>query len=380
MRARLNVALLAISLCSCTSRGSDAYSGALQAPSAAVGSTIGGRVSEVFVREGDSVHRKQIMLRFDDKDQQAALAAAKAQLAQARSALADLKAGARPEDLARAAALAKQQLAEYRAAKSTQPYQVTSARNQLRQALAQLFDARAAATDARLDADRMRRLSTTGDISAQQRDAAVAREAQANAQLADREAAVRAAKAQTANTTQVTLPQNASAALSAYRAAEEQYRSLAAGARPDQVRQAEGAVLAAQAGVARTRSRLDEMIVRAPSDGSVTAMDLHVGDLVGAGAPIGTIDEPGNPYARIYVPQSKLGAVRVGAGLAVHADSVPGVRFRGVVEQVDDRAQFTPQDVQTASDREILTFGVKVRVHDPEHRLHPGTTVEVRVP
>jgi HlyD family secretion protein len=377
---RLLAAAVTMLWAGCASRAHYGYSGTLQAPSAAVGSTIGGRVAAVFVREGDSVHRGEVMLQFVDSNERAALAGALGRLAQARAALADLKAGARPEDLARTAALARQQLAEYHAAASTQPYQSTIARNQLHQALAQLSDAQAAAADAHVDAERMRKLFATGDVSAQERDAAVEREARAHAQLVDRIAAVRAARAQRVNTTRVTLPQNALAALAAYHAAEEQHRLLAAGPRPDAVRQAEAAVRSAHADVAAAQARLDDMIVRSPSDGMVTAMDLHAGDLIAPGASIATIDESGNPYARIYVPQKKLGEVRVSAHVQVRSDSLPTARFDGVVEEIDDRAQFTPQDVQTAADREILSFGVKVRVLDPRHQLFPGTTVEVDVP
>jgi HlyD family secretion protein len=122
------------------------------------------------------------------------------------------------------------------------------------------------------------------------------------------------------------------------------------------------------------------MIVSTPSDGMVTAMDLHPGDLIPANASIATIEEPGNPYARIYVPQGKLGELRVGSHLHVRSDSLPGETFDGIIEQIDQRAEYTPQDIQTASDRELLAFGIKVRINDPQRRLHPGTTVAVNVP
>ncbi|MBV8580839.1 MAG: HlyD family efflux transporter periplasmic adaptor subunit [Candidatus Eremiobacteraeota bacterium] len=375
-----SLAAAAAALCACGGHAEDLYSGTLQANSAAVGSTVGGRVASVPVSDGAPVQAGQIVLRFEDDQERAALAGATARLAQARSALADLRAGTRPEDLARAAALAEQQRAQYEAASATQPYQATVARSQVRQSSANLADARAAAVQARADADRMRSLFATGDISAQQRDAAVARERQANAQLANRAAGVRAARAQAVDTTAVSLPQTAAAALAAYRAAQEQYRSLAAGPRPAQVRQAEDAVRAAQADAVAAQVRLDETLVRAPASGVVTALDLHPGDLVAPNAPIATIDARGDPYARVYVPQEKLGHVAVGAHVTVTSDALPNVHFDGVVEQLDSQAQFTPQDVQTASDRAVLSFGVKVRVHDPRGALHAGTTVAVAVP
>ena len=381
MSHRSTAAFLAVVLCSCGSQAQEnVYSGTLQSPGAGVGSTVGGRVASVLVSEGAAVRGGSVLLRFEDDQQRAALASATARVAQSRAALADLRAGARPEDLARAAALVEQQRAQYAAAQSTQPYQAAVSRNHVREAAAQLSDARAAARQASADAARMRSLYATGDVSAQVRDAAVAREAQTRAQVTDRAAAVRAARAESENATTVTLPQNAAAALASYHAAQEQYRSLAAPARPGQVHQAEQAVRAAQADVAAARVRLGETVVRAPSAGVVTAMDLHPGDLVAPGASIATIDEAGDPYVRIYVPQEKLGRVHVGARLDVRSDASPGAGFDGVVEQVDARAQFTPQNVQTAGDRAVLSFGVKVRVRDPHRTLHSGTTVAVALP
>ncbi|MEO7039790.1 MAG: HlyD family efflux transporter periplasmic adaptor subunit [Candidatus Elarobacter sp.] len=371
---------LSFTLVACGAQAHDTYSGTLQQPSAAVGSTVGGRVAQVRVADGASVRAGDVLLRFDDAQPRSALLSANARLGQARAALADLRAGPRAADLAHARALAEQQRAQAELAQSTAPYQAAVLRDQRRQAFAQVSEAGAAAVQAHADADRMRALFATGDVSAQQRDAAVARERQTNAQLANARAAARAAQTQVANALAVTLPQNAASAQSGYHAAVEEYRSLAAGARPEQVRGADATVRAAQADITAARVRLDETVVRAPTDGVVTALDLHPGDLVAPGASIATVDEGGNPYARIFVPQAMLGRVTVGAHLAVRSDALPNVSFDGVVEQVDSQAQFTPENVQTASDRAVLSFGVKVRVDDPQRRLHAGTTVEIDVP
>ena len=377
---RISLALMAgLALASCGAQPEDTYSGTLQKPSAAVGSTVGGRVVQVVVSDGSAVRAGDVLLRFDDAQPRAALLSATARLGQARAALADLVAGPRPADLAHARAVAEQQRAQAELAQSTAPYQTAVLREQLRQALAHVTEARAAAVQAHGDADRMRKLFATGDASAQQRDAAVARERQTNAELASSRAAARAAQMQVANAEAVTLPKNASSAQAAYRAAVDQYQALAAGARPDQVREAEATVRAAQADADAARVRLNETVVRSPAEGVVTAFDLHPGDLVAPGASIATIEEGGNPYARIFVPQAKLGRVTVGTHVVVRSDEMPGT-FDAVVEHVDPQAQFTPQSVQTASDRAVLSFGVKVRVHDPKQQLHAGTTVEVALP
>ncbi|MBV8074618.1 MAG: HlyD family efflux transporter periplasmic adaptor subunit [Candidatus Eremiobacteraeota bacterium] len=356
------------------------YSGTLQANSAAVGSTIGGRISAVLVADGRAVRAGDVLVRLDAAQQRAAVASAAGRVAQARATLADLEAGATREDLARAKALANQQRALFERSQATAPHQVAILRDQLRQARAQERDAAAAARDARLDAERLRKLYRSGDVSAQTRDAADAREDRAKAQLAAAHAGVRAARSQLANAQKATLPKETASAREGYRAAQESYRSLAAGTRPDQIRQARAALVAAQADLAAAKARLDEMIVVAPTGGVVSELNLHPGDLVAPGASVATIDERGDPYVRIYVPQSALGAFKVGGQLGVRSDASPRETFAGKIEQIDSQAQFTPQNVETAADRAVLSFGVKVRVHDPDGKLHGGTTVEVSAP
>ncbi len=374
----LAVALMITS--GCSAHRSDPYSGTLQAPSAAVGSTTGGRVSHVLVSEGDAVTTGQPLVRFDDTAQRGDLESATARVAEARAALADLRAGARPEDLARAAALARQQRAQYEIARAGAPYQDAVSAHQVRQARAHTHDALATARDARIEVERMRSLYSTGDVSGQQRDAAIAQDGRARAQVAAAIAAQRVAQAQYGDASSVILPNTTAGALAGYQAAQAQYDLLANGPRPEQLRQAEATVRAAAGAITAAKERLTEGVVRAPAAGVVTALDLHPGDLVAPGASVATIDERADPFVRIYVPQSELGKFSVGAKVAVHSDALPGVTFNGVVENVDARAQFTPQNVQTEDDRASLSFGVKVRVSDPQRRLHGGTTVGVSLP
>jgi len=382
MRAGRLLLSVSFGLCAACGRGDQGvtYSGTLQATSAAVGSTIGGRVTAVLASDGSQVKAEDVIVRFDDAQQRAAVETARGKLVQARAALADLVAGARPEDLARLQDLAGQQRAAYDRARLSSSHQIATLRAQLRQAGAQATAAAATAHDAQREAQRTRGLFATGDISQQTRDAANAREAETAAQLRSAQSAVRAARAQLANATKATLPEDTAGALAGYRAAQEASRSLAAGARPEQIAQAQAAVRAAAGDLAAAQARLRETVVRSPAAGIVNDLDLHPGDLVVPGAAVATIDEAENPFVRIYVPQAKLGALRTGQSVRVRSDALPGESFSGTIEQVDNQAQFTPQNVQTESDRATLAFGVKVRVSDPQHRLHGGTTVEVALP
>jgi len=352
--------LLALVACS---RAQTSYSGTLQSESANVGSTVGGRIVAVLVSDGQRVKKGDAIVRFDPKDQKAALTQAQGQLAQAQANLADLLAGPRQQDIEKADAQAAQAQAVYQQALLTAPHQIAEASANLKQA-------QAAAAQAQHDADRARTLFYGGAISAQALDAALSATRQAHARLVSAQAQFEAARTGS-------VPQGIDAARQTYEAAAANAALVAAGTRPDQIQQARDAVKSARGLVGAAKARLAEMTVTAPADGIINDLDLRPGDLVAAGASVASVDEFVDPFVRVYVPQSMLGPMRVGQRVSVHSDALPKRSFDGHVEAIDSSAQFTPRDVQTAEDRADLVFGIKVRVSDPERVLRGGTTVEV---
>jgi len=160
-------------------------------------------------------------------------------------------------------------------------------------------------------------------------------------------------------------------------ATQNQLSALEATAVPAEIALMHSNVQEAQAALAAAQVALDETIIRTPSDGIVESIDLQPGDLLGPGLTAVVIDTLEDPYVRIYVPQRSLQEFRLGKNVTVRSDALSGATFSGIVEQQDLSAQFTPRDVQTAEDRGDLTFGIKIRVHDPQHRLYSGTTVTV---
>lgn len=380
MRYRRIPAMLAVAaLSACSPPAAELYSGTVQSPSAAVGSTIGGRVTAVLAQDGARVGAGQVLVRLDDAQLRAQLAQAREQSRAAAATLADLIAGPRPEELDRARAQAAAAREAFDSARATQAIQIRIARGSLAQAQAQLADARAAAADAAADAGRTRRLYATGDVSAQSRDAADAKAARAAAQVAAAAAAVANARRQV-RSVQQTAPRASGGALATYDAAAASSALLAAGSRPQTIAQAKASLAAARAAEANAAARLAETVVRAPAAGTIAGLDLHPGDLVAAGAAVATVEEDGEPYVRIFVPQARVGRLRVGSAVNVHPDARPGTTLGGSVEEIDTRAQFTPQNVQTADDRAQLAYGVKVRIHDRAQPLPAGTTAGVTLP
>jgi len=381
MRGRFGLECLVISaaLLLCVSCGSNrfVYSGTVQPESAGVGSTIGGRVVAVSATDGQRVQRGQMLVQFEDMDQRAALGVAVSQEAQAAAALADLEAGARPEEIARARAAEAQAKAQYDKTLLASPHELSLARDNVRQAQAALAQAQAMNRQAAANDERSQRLFSEDAISAQAFDDARAAQSNAQGALAAARARLAGAVAQLNEARKASLPQDVVAAQQFYASAVANRQLVEAGARPQALAQARAALDAAKASVAAAESRLAEMVVRAPSDGIVESLDLLPGDLVGPRAQVAVVREFRDPFVRIYVAQHDLGKVTVGESVRVRSDALGGDVFDGTIEQIDQDAQFTPRDVQTTEDRAGLTYGVKVRVHDPDRKLHGGTTVEV---
>jgi multidrug resistance efflux pump len=116
----------------------------------------------------------------------------------------------------------------------------------------------------------------------------------------------------------------------------------------------------------------DKYQLRSPISGVVTRVPMHAGEVVAPGQTVLAVADLHTLDLMAYVLERDLGSVRVGQSVAVTADPFPGRVFNGVVVSTNQRAEFTPRNIQTQRDRLNLVFGVKVRVENPDGALKPG--------
>jgi HlyD family secretion protein len=337
------------------------FSGTVQTEYVSVGSQVGGRVIETDVAAGKIVKRGAVILRLDPAMPQATYDQAVAQARAADAALRALQHGALPSQIeqARGASLAS-------GATFTQT--VAGANDRLRAARAALANARAAQRLADHNYSRTYSLAHSGDVSQQSLDEARAARDQAHA-------SARQAQAQLAQLERADLPGQTASALANANAAHNSYQATLTGSNA-QIAQAQAQLRSANAAAAHALAQLREATVYSTVDGVVASFNLHPGDMLGANQTAAVIDTFANPYVYIYASQSDLASVRNAKSLSVHSDAGAGT-FTGTVEAFDRTAQFTPQNVETADQRAQLVYGVKVRIHDPGHKLLDGTTVTV---
>jgi len=152
---------------------------------------------------------------------------------------------------------------------------------------------------------------------------------------------------------------------------QETKRELERGSRSSEVSGAEAAVARERARLEQLRVRRDESIVRAPVAGIVETSHLRPGDLVGASQPAAEILEADQTWVRVYVPETKLGLLRLQQAASIQIDTFPDRRYTGRVVEIGARAEYTPRNVQTLEQRGDQVFAVKVAI-DPNADLRAG--------
>lgn len=162
--------------------------------------------------------------------------------------------------------------------------------------------------------------------------------------------------------------------------AAEQLDLVLEGPRQERIDAQRAAVEQARAGVAEAASLLENGSIRAPFAGVVTIRHREPGETVAAGAPVVSILDLEDRWVRIYVPEDRVGRVRLGRRAEITADTYPGRSYEGRVTFLASEAEFTPSNVQTREERVRLVYEVKVRVTgDPRYELKVGTPADVRL-
>jgi multidrug resistance efflux pump len=327
-------------------------SGTVEARNIRVGSKIGGRIDKVLVREGESVQPGQVLITFDDKELQASLEESRANAEKARR-------GYRPEEIAEARGAAGQAKADYDLKKNGYRQEDIAA------AQADLDRTEADEVRAHLDFDRYDALAKKDLVSKQQRDLAEATWKMALAQQQNAQ--------QKLNELQRGYrPEEIASAVAHYHQAQAKLEKLERGNRREDVD-------LAKAAYSYDEARFRERQVIAPSAATVEVLDVRPGDLIAPNTPVATLLEKDQIYVRIYIPETEIGRVKVGQKAEVRVDSFPKTAFDGVVEQINQQAEFLPRNVQTREERVHQVIGIKIRINDPAGRVLAGMAADVKL-
>lgn len=257
-----------------------------------------GRISQIYVKAGDFVKQGEIIARIDSAQVQAAIQQERANILRAQARLQELKAGSRPEEIARAQASvaeAQARLADARAG---------SRRDEIAAAQARV---EAAQADAALKQQRLRRyeeLRKVGGISQNALDQYVAENRSAEANVREAKASLeRLNQSRRSDVTELT---------AALEQQTQALRLLQSGTRSEEIAQAEAQVAQAQAQLRTQEVLLRDTGVSAPFSGAIGDVPAKVGDYLRKGDIITTLTQNQSLELRLAIPVERQPQLRLG--------------------------------------------------------------------
>ena len=152
---------------------------------------------------------------------------------------------------------------------------------------------------------------------------------------------------------------------------QERLKQLREGARPEELAASDAEVSAAEAAVDAEKERLALYALHASERVTVLDVPVRIGEVVAAGATVVTVADTKHPYVDVFVPQQKLSGLAVGLPARIRVDA-EGESFDGEIEHIAPTTEFTPRFLFSPTERSNLVVRVRVRISDPDERLHAG--------
>ncbi|OFX27308.1 MAG: hypothetical protein A2Z07_06630 [Armatimonadetes bacterium RBG_16_67_12] len=347
----------------------------------------GGTIAHVLVKEGDRVKAGQLLVRTEAARQaDAAVAQAEASLRRAQARLAELRAGARAQDIEAARATVQAAEARYHqlsaGARDQERAQAKSAVEQAENRAASTrqrgVQAESVLRQAEDDLRRFEQLLAQRATSQQSVDQARTAVTTARADLAAARAEQAAADAAAASSRQqLSLVQagprkeELDAAAAEVRRAKAQLDLLRAGTRPETIAGAEADVASAAAALKQTKVTLDQAELRAPFDGTVAWLGPKTGEFASPGSPIVRIGDLSVWQVETTdLTELNIVSVREGSRARVTFDGIPNLTLGGTVKQIKAFGENRQGDI---------TYTVTIALDKQDARLYWNMTASVAI-
>jgi membrane fusion protein, multidrug efflux system len=118
--------------------------------------------------------------------------------------------------------------------------------------------------------------------------------------------------------------------------------------------------------VGEIKASIDRKTIRAPFTGILGLRQVNLGQYLAAGQAIVSLQALNPIYVNFGVPQQTTSQLKVGRGLKITSDDLPGVQFNGRVTALDSVVDQTTRNIQ-----------VQATLSNPLGRLRPGMFVQV---
>ena len=163
------------------------------------------------------------------------------------------------------------------------------------------------------------------------------------------------------------------AAMATANAAKSQYDMAVKGARQEDKDAAVALVERANAAVGLVDAYLDEIMLTAPADGVVSSRYPKVGELVGQGAPIMTIQDLSDMWFTFNIREDRLHSLKNGDKVTLSIPALDGRKVSATVYYLAVRESYaTWRATREVGEYDTKTFEVRLRPDAPVEGLRPG--------
>ena len=386
--------------------------GIIEAKEVNINTKVPGRVVKIYVEEGQKVKVGDKLVEISSEELQAKKAQAEAAVAQAEAAL---KASKQQLKQAQAgvkasAGLVEQAQAGVKASKARvneAKAGVTASTKQQEAAAAvkakadkgartqEIAQAQTAYNIMKASYDRVALLAEKGAVSKQKLDEVKAQldlttqtlsMAKEGARVEDKKAATAVSEqAQAGVEASKTRVNQADAGV---QAAEAQLTQAMAGVQSSNallyqaqagVEAKEGLVAQAKGALAEVQAYIDNTIIVAPMDGTVTIINSEEGELVSTGTQIAIISNLQGAWTEINVKETELGQIAETQKVKVKVPAYPEKNFTGEVKTINKQPNFAVKRATNENGGfDIVSFGVKVKLDNNEEILRPGMSAFIQ--
>ena len=116
-------------------------------------------------------------------------------------------------------------------------------------------------------------------------------------------------------------------------------------------------------------------VIKSPLDGTIASVVAKVGENAVPGSTMAVVSDPRQLTVNIYVPENRIGEVKVGQPGTLTTDSTRSYKVE--VSFVGSQAEFTPASIETKDQRVKLVYQVKCRILNPDSSLKAGMPADV---
>ena len=114
--------------------------------------------------------------------------------------------------------------------------------------------------------------------------------------------------------------------------------------------------------------------ITSPISGTVLEKYAEAGEYAVPGKPLFKIADVSDMTLRTYVTAPQLTSLKIGQQVRVYADlgEDDNREYKGVIEWISDKAEFTPKTIQTRDERANLVYAVKIKVKNTDELIKIG--------